>query len=209
MKKLSRVTLLSAVILGSLGMGSVSLATQSVDTNAKVEFKSAKPTTPVDPEDPEDPDPKPIEPVDPTDPKPPVYPGGALRLNHVPSISFGVNSISAKTANYSAKLETVIDVATQTTSDKASFIEVADETGELKGWTVSVASDGVFKPTKGIAKENILGAITLSAPKIRGLNGMDDQLDKAPIAHEEVIVGHGAASQSAEVLKAEKGKGFN
>lgn len=206
--KLTKITLLSALVLGGIAFGTLADA-QDVASRADVEFKAPGPTTPVDPSDPEDVDPKPVLPTDPTDPTAPVYPGGALRLNHVPTISFGVNNVSSKTANYFGKLEKVIDFDSKDETYKASYVEVADESGVLKGWTVNVSSDGIFKPTKGVATENINAAITLSDAQVRGINGMEAKPEKAPTANSSVVIGHGAPAASAQVMTAETGKGYN
>ncbi|MBP1039418.1 WxL domain-containing protein [Vagococcus sp. BWB3-3] len=203
MKKINTTTVLCALALSAVVAPSVSsAANQSVNGDAKVEFKAGV-NTPVNPVDPEDKEPKPVDPTEPDTEKPVVYPGGALRINHIPTISFGVNEISAKQADYFAQFEKVKDLESGTVKEKASYVEVADESGEFKGWAVKVSSDGVFRSAKG----NIDGTITLSSAALRGLNGMDGQVDKAPVANGTVIVGKDAPT--AEVLKAEAGKGYN
>lgn len=199
MKKSIKVTMVAALFLGVTAQVSAS----EVSGRADVKFMAPGPTDPVDPVDPEEPGIKPIEPVNPTDPKPPVYPGGPLRLNHVPTLSFGQNKLSGSQATYQGKLEAVIDKETGTATERASFVEVADLTGTMRGWTVKVASDGIFSSSNN----HINGTIALKLGKVRGLNGMDAQKDKFPIANQEIVIGKDAPSD--EVLKAEAGKGYN
>lgn len=200
--KWSKVTLLSTVLIASMGLATVANA-ETIDSKATTQFK-APDNKPVDPVDPENPDPKPIEPTDPTDPNPPVYPGGAIRLNHIPTISFGINNISSKGATHLAQFEEVIDIDTQVRSPKASFVEVADESGKLTGWTVTASSDGVFKSPKG----DVNGVITLNGGNVRGLEGMDAMKDKFPTANQNIVLG-GGITDNVPVLTAEKGKGMN
>lgn len=202
MKHSIKLTLMSAIILGGFPLTMLA-ADQDVDTKATVDFQEPGPETPVDPVDPENPEPKPIIPVEPGLPKPPVYPGGSLRLNHVPTISFGSNKVVAGGAIQYAQLENVTDVETNVTTAKASFVEVADETGKFKGWTVNVATDGIFKSTKN----DINGIIGLTDGSVRGLFGMDEQKDKFPVANQTIAIGKDASS--AQVMKAEAGQGYN
>ncbi|MEF9936437.1 MAG: WxL domain-containing protein [Carnobacterium sp.] len=203
------ITLVSTILLASLGSATIVDAAkeQTIDGRADVQFKAPE-TRPVDPSDPEDPDPELIVPVDPEDPNPPVYPGGDLRLNHIPTISFGINDIAAAGATYNAQFEKVIDKTIGGTvgKKKASFVEVADETGLIKGWQVTVSSNGVFKSAAG---NEILGAITLKSGSIRGLDGMDELKDKFPTANQNIVIGNGSNNASVEVMNAAAGKGMN
>ncbi|MBP1040083.1 WxL domain-containing protein [Vagococcus sp. BWB3-3] len=204
MIKLSKLALISAIVLGGLYSTTVSVSANTVDGKADVEFLPADPTKPVDPTDPEDPDPKPVKPVDPEDPNPPVYPGGALRLNHIPTFQFGKNNIVSGDGNFKAYFETVIDDETNVKTKKASYVEVADETGSSKGWTVTVNSDGVFKSAKG----NINAGITLTNASVRGILGMETKPEVAPTTQETIQIGYESLG-NAEVMKADAGKGYN
>ena len=197
-----KLSLLSTALLGTLVISLNVDAAGSVKSNANVEFRAPDINAPVDPSDPETEEPVPVIP-DPEIKPPIVYPGGPLRINHVPSMSFGVNDISSKTSHYFAKFENVINVETNEAIPKASYIEVADLTGELKGWEVKASSDGLFKSAKG----NIMGKITLTNPVVRGLDGMELQMDKAAVAKQSVVIGETPGAVS--ILSAEAGKGYN
>lgn len=199
-----RITLLTVAALATVVATSDISAANTIDGRADVEFTSADPSKPVDPADPEDPDPKPVKPTDPEDPNPPVYPGGALRLNHIPTLQFGKNNIVSGDGNFNAYFETVIDDETNVKTKKASYVEVADETGSSKGWTVTVNSDGVFKSSKG----NINAGITLKNATIRGILGMETKPEAAPTTQGDINIGYEAIG-NAEVMKAETGKGYN
>ncbi|MGO3196611.1 WxL domain-containing protein [Vagococcus salmoninarum] len=206
-KTLTKVTLISSLFLGGLLASSVALAaeplSQTVTTRGDVQFKAANDLKPVDPVDPEDEKPEPIDPTDPTKP-PVVYPGGPLRLNHVPQLSFGVNEIDAKGQVISALLENVIDSESKVETPRASFVEVADETGSLRGWEVTVQSDGIFKSEKG----NIEGTMTFNGASLRGLNGMDAKPEAAPTATSSFSIGKDHLGV-ASVMKADTNKGYN
>lgn len=204
MKKIVLAGVVCSAALSFFTSGvSASAAENEVTGKARVEFKEPDPGAPVDPVDPEDPDPDPILPVDPGDEEPPVYPGGPLRINHIPTLSFGVNDISASQATYLAQLETVYDYETKVGTPRASFVEVADLTGSLKGWKVTASSSGVFESSKG----NVKAVIKLLQGNVRGLNGMDELKDKFPEANQAVTLGE--SSTSAEILTAKAGKGYN
>lgn len=202
MKKTNAITILCALALSAIVAPATGLANNTVGSDATTEFK-ANDGKEVNPTDPEKEKPTPIKPGEPGVDKPVVYPGGALRLNHIPTISFGVNDLESSQADYYAKFENVEEIEGGLVSERASYVEVADETGEFTGWTVNVASDGVFKSVKG----NIQGTITLTNAVLRGLNGMDSQPDKAPTMASSVVVGKDAPT--AEVMTAAAGKGFN
>lgn len=203
-KDLISLALVSTVVLASIAGGQVAKAqtSQEVDSNSVVEFRPPGPTDPGTPVDPEDPDPLPIDP-DPEIKPPVIYPGGPLRFNHVPSISFGINKLSSGTATYFARLEKVVDIATGTISPKGSFIEVEDLTGKLQGWDVKVSGDGIFKSDKGDVK----GIITLKDPAVRGVEGMETKPEKAPLAQQTVVIGDVAGT--VDVMAASEGNGYN
>lgn len=199
--RLTKITLITTLVLAGVIASSVTYA-KEITTRADVQFKPADKNKPVDPHDPEKPKPEVVDP-DPEIKPPVVYPGGPLRLNHVPSLSFGINEINAGGQTINALLENVLEKSTGTVLPRASFIEVADETGSLRGWKVTAKSDGVFKSARG----NIVGTITFSDPAIRGINGMENKPEVAPTGS-AFSIGKDF-EQSANVLTAEKDKGYN
>lgn len=202
MKKINTVTVLSILALSAVAAPVIGSANNTIGSDAKTEFK-ANDSTEVNPTDPEKEKPTPVKPGEPGVDKPIVYPGGALRLNHIPTISFGVNNLASGQADYYAQFEEVEEVEGGLISDRASYVEVADERGTFAGWTLNVASDGIFKSAKG----TINGTITLNSAVLRGSFGMDPQSDKAPSMTSSVVVGKDAPT--AEVMNATEGKGYN
>lgn len=198
--KLSTLLLVSTFVLSGLAAATVAEAAE-VNSKADVQFKANEEGT-GKPHDPEKPDPEEVDPDDDIE-DPVIYPKGALRFHHVPTLSFGINEINAKGQTIDALLENIQDPVTKVKTPRASFVEVADERGDLAGWNVTVKSDGIFKSAKG----NIEGTITFSAPAIRGINGMESKPEAAPTGA-GFSIGKDFVGD-ATVMTAAQGKGYN
>lgn len=158
MKNTAKFTLMSALVLGGLGVVSTivhAAETPAVrNTDAQVKFiPSDDPTNPVDPTDPTNP----VDPVDPTDPANPVDPGtkGPLSLDYASSFDFGVQKITSTDQTYQVKAQMV---KAKDGSMKAvpNYAQVTDNRGTLKGWSLSVKQNGQF--TSETSKKSLTGA---------------------------------------------------
>lgn len=135
--KLTKITLLSALVLTSVGMiyGSQAASAAEVgNTHSEGTIKmveSGGTTTPVDPTDP-------TKPIDPTDPVNPTT--GPLRIEFVSNIRFGEQKISGSTKTYQADFVAAKDPQSGTDIYVPTYAQVADDRGTNVGWHLTVSN---------------------------------------------------------------------
>lgn len=170
--KKSTIVLMSAMLLGGLSIGSTANAAEkTLDSKAVVQFKeNTDPVDPVDPTDPTDP----IDPVDPIDPTDPVDPGtgGPLSIDFVSKLYFGDQNITGSDMYYDVtpqqfhRKDPITGLPEAATEEGPNFVQVSDNRGGAKGWTLSVTQKDQFTSSAG---EILTGAeIIFTNTKISG-----------------------------------------
>lgn len=193
--KLIKLGLVSTVVLASAVLGQCVQAANVNDISTKGEVEFMKndngEITPTDP----DPDPEVITPIEPGETP---LPGGALRFDYVPQISFGKNYIEADKKSVFSKFLLVTPKGTTAKVIRPTFVEVTDVRGGTQGWSVSVANDGVFRSETG---SEFSGAVlSLSKPTKYSRSGQNAETGLEANA---VILGNG---QPVEIMKADSAK---
>ncbi|MBK5491840.1 WxL domain-containing protein [Bacillus sp. TH13] len=113
------------------------------NSNAIIEFEpSTEITPPVDPTDPE----IPVGPVDPTDPEGP-NPGtnGPLSIDYASSLDFGKQKITSTDQVYKAAAQKFNGER----GEGPNYVQVTDNRGTEKGWSLQVKQNGQFKSDSG------------------------------------------------------------
>lgn len=151
--KTTKIFALSAIALVSLGATSVvgtknALAVDGGDwtSNGIVTFEVSKdPTSPVDPSTPTNP----ITPIDPINPGNPIPDGtaGPLSIDFASSFNFGKQKITSTTQTYSAVAQEYTDTE-KNQKFGPNFVQVTDNRGTEKGWTLLVKQDAQFTSSK-------------------------------------------------------------
>jgi hypothetical protein len=135
-------TMLTGFVLGG-SVTSYAADGGEYQSNAIIEFEPATDiiTPPVDPIDPG----VPVDPVDPTDPNGP-NPGtpGPLSIDYASSLDFGKQKITSTTQTYKAKAQKF-----KGRDDGPNYVQVTDNRGTEKGWSLQVKQNGQFKSTLG------------------------------------------------------------
>ncbi|EJQ43626.1 hypothetical protein IEQ_04954 [Bacillus cereus BAG6X1-2] len=107
-------------------------------SNAIIEFEpSTDPTNPVDPVDPE----KPVDPEGPTNPGT----NGPLSIDYASSLDFGKQKITSADQVYKAAAQKFKGDR----DDGPNYVQVTDNRGTEKGWSLQVKQDGQFKSVSG------------------------------------------------------------
>ncbi|TGE71039.1 WxL domain-containing protein [Weissella confusa] len=163
------VTLFAASAMATLGVtASVYAAPVStLDSTAQVTFiPNDQPSGPLDPNNP-DPT-NPVKPVDPNNPNKPDNPNaGPLSLDFASSFNFGKNKITTTDETYYAEVQKFTDGQGNTTTGP-NYVQVTDNTGEDKGWVLSVTQQGDLTDNKN----SLDGAvITLHDANVKGIAG--------------------------------------
>ncbi|MCQ6336229.1 MULTISPECIES: WxL domain-containing protein [Bacillus cereus group] len=113
-------------------------------SNAIIEFEpTTDPINPVDPTNPE----KPINPIDPTKPDGKPNPGtnGPLSIDYASSLDFGKQKITSTDQVYKAAAQKFND----SRGDGPNYVQVTDNRGTEKGWSLQVKQNGQFKSDSG------------------------------------------------------------
>lgn len=137
-KVMSSVAL--AAVIFSVGAQSVWAAPDGGEYNSKgsITFEtSTDPTDPVDPTDPTDP----VEPVDPPEPGTP----GPLSIDFASSFYFGTQKITSVDETYNATAQKVIKGGVEV--EVPNYVQVTDNRGGEKGWSLSVKQEDEFTST--------------------------------------------------------------
>ena len=193
-----KLTLMSALVLGGLGVASTTAHAADVatrNTDAQVKFIPDDSTTnPVDPTDPTNP----VDPVDPTDPTNPVDPGtkGPLSLDYASSFDFGVQKITSTDKTYQAKAQQVKKGGTIV--NVPNYAQVTDNRGTQAGWKLSVKQNGQFKDSK--SKELAGATINIANGSLNTASQ-----DKVSIVIPSFTLDAAGASQ--DVMQAQPGEG--
>lgn len=157
----------------------------NLESTAKVEFKpSTQVTPPVDPEG--DKPNVPIFPWDPTEPEGKPKPGtsGPLSIDFVSSFDFGANEISNDDRSYYARSQLILNKDGSEIEARPNFVQVTDNRGTGKGWTLTVKQQGQLKSEDITPNSELTGAyIKLSSPKVRS-----NPNAIAPTTTEEIIL---------------------
>ena len=199
MKNTAKLPLMSALVLGGLGVASTTAHAADVatrNTDAQVKFIPDDSTTnPVDPTDPS----KPVGPIDPTNPTE-TNPGtkGPLSLDYASSFDFGVQKITSTDKTYQAKAQQVKKDGT--VINVPNYAQVTDNRGTQAGWKLSVKQNGQFKDSKG----NELAGATIN---ITNASVNTVSLDKASMVTTSFTLDATGASQDAMGAKAGEGAG--
>ncbi|MEQ6357165.1 WxL domain-containing protein [Lysinibacillus sp. M3] len=135
-------TMLTCFVLGG-SVTSYAADGGEYQSNAIIEFEAATDiiTPPVDPTDPG----TPVDPVDPTDPNGPK-PGtpGPLSIDYASSLDFGKQKITSTNQVYKAKAQKF-----KKRGDGPNYVQVTDNRGTEKGWSLQVKQNGQFKSASG------------------------------------------------------------
>lgn len=188
-----RVVLTVALASVVLGQQAQAAPVSNPSTKGEVEFMKDDNggITPTDP----DPDPEVVTPIEPGETP---LPGGALRFDYVPQISFGKNYIEADQTSVFGKFLLVTPKGTTNQVVRPTFVEVTDVRGGTQGWSVSVANDGIFKSETG--SEFSGAVIGLAKPTKYSRSGQNAETGLEVNA---VTLGNG---QSVEIMKADHAK---
>lgn len=171
--KTIKLTTISAVLISSVVLGGTVFAGESGGTrNTDTQIMFEENTEPVDPVDPTDPT-NPVDPVDPIDPEKPIEPGtgGPLSLDYASALNFWKQKIVSTDEEYFAKTQTIKDKDGTNEREVPLYVQITDNRGTLKGWTLSVKQNGQFK-----AGENVL-----TGAKIDFLNGVMTTVSESPV----------------------------
>jgi hypothetical protein len=130
MTNIKKSSMLAVSTLAVLALGTVTpTVAHAAESTASVAFEPSKlPTDPVDPENPDNP----FTPDDPA-----TGENGPLSIDYVSKFDFGTQSITTKDATYNATL-TQGKNSTGATVEKPNFVQVTDNTGTSKGWSLAV-----------------------------------------------------------------------
>lgn len=130
MVNISKTSLASVSALAVLAVGTALPAVAHADdSTASVTFQAnTKPTTPVDPENPDNPF---------TPDQPATNDNGPLSIDFISNFNFGTQEITTKDAVYNAALTSGTD-STGAKTSKPNFVQVTDNTGTSKGWSLNV-----------------------------------------------------------------------
>lgn len=130
MVNVRKTSIFAVSTLGLLAFGATTpIVAHAADSTASVVFKAnTKPTNPVDPENPDNPF---------TPDKPATGENGPLSIDYVSDFNFGTQDITTKDATYAAALTTGKDGSSASVS-KPNFVQITDNTGESKGWSLNV-----------------------------------------------------------------------
>ncbi|KOS63086.1 WxL domain-containing protein [Lysinibacillus agricola] len=153
MKKIDLKMLgITAMVTGCVLAGSTSAFAAEpkfYDSNAVIKFKANEdgttdPEKPVDPTDPG----KEVDPVDPTKPGEKPDPGtkGPLSIDFASSLIFGEQDITSVEKTYTVKPQKFNN---RNPEDGPNYVQVTDNRGTHKGWTLTLTQMGQFKTEAG------------------------------------------------------------
>ncbi|MBO0468689.1 WxL domain-containing protein [Enterococcus plantarum] len=135
--------LLSSLLFSALAFGDASFAEKVAERqiDAQITFEENNETVPpVDPLEPP-------EVVDPEGPNPPGTPG-PLSIDFASPLKFGKQKITSIDKTYHAAAQKLTD-KDGVQQERPNYVQVTDNRGTLKGWTLSVKQDGQFKTETG------------------------------------------------------------
>lgn len=174
-------------------IGAADDKTRAYRGNAELTYTPSDTVSP--PVNPENPD-VPAEPINPDDTKPNKGTGGNLSIDFASSFDFGMNEISNKNQVYFAQAQRYYNSSLVT----PNFIQITDNRGTLKGWTLKVYEEKQFKTRKSSKYEELKGA-SLSFLKSTAVTNGDS---KHPKPYEVINLTPGVETMIAQ---AERGEG--
>lgn len=151
-------TTLAAMVMSS-GAFTVFAADGGVyNSKGSVTFEASKdPTDPVDPSDPKDP----VVPEGPGGETPQPGTPGPLSIDFASSLDFGTNVISNRDQVYYAAPQKV-KVAGGATEERPNYVQISDNRGTNKGWTLTVKQNGQLSNASTLNNELTGAEISLA-----------------------------------------------
>lgn len=195
MKKNITLVTLGALSVMGLAQASVFADTTPVsyNSNANITFtENTDSTSPIDPTDPS-------KPIDPTDPHQPGT-AGPLSIDFASSLNFGSQKITTSDETYNAA---PLSYTAQDGSKNygPNYVQVTDNTGSNKGWSLSVTQEKQLTDSKGSELKG--AAISFSNGEAITATGADA---KAPSAESAFTLVPGAAAK-VTTAQADTGQG--
>lgn len=174
----------------------------SRSTGAIVNFiPNDGPVNPVDPEHPK----KDVEPVNPDGTLPEAGTAGPLSLDFAPMLSFGKNKISTRDETYYATAQKLLNnSSTANGGHVPTWVQVTDNRGTLKGWTLGMKQNGQFK---SVTTETILTGAEISFRDAATTGSMAEFETPRPSFKESFSLNPDGMGVVENIMIAEEGQG--